>query len=159
MPWTLTYCAWYSLFLVAQNYVWCAERTRLATLPLVIGLIINVVIDLFLIPRWGVLGAAVGTTVATAVALAVLYWLNKCVGMRLQPGMVIFTAAPAAMCAGVWAGTAALALLTAAIPFSKTLLTSDERATFVRLASDFVTRCRGYGRQQTEQPEPAHAIG
>jgi O-antigen/teichoic acid export membrane protein len=159
MPWTLTNCVWYSLFLVAQNYVWCAERTRLATLPLVIGLIINVGIDLLLIPKWGLLGAAIGTTVATAVALAVLYWLNKFAGMKLQPGMLIFTAAPAAMCSGVWGATATLLLLIGAMPFSKTLLTNDERVAVVRLAADFVTRCRHYGRRQNDQPEPAHAIG
>ena len=26
MPWTMTYCVWYSLYLVAQNYAWCAEK-------------------------------------------------------------------------------------------------------------------------------------
>ncbi len=159
MPWTLTYCVWYSLFLVAQNYVWCAERTRLATLPLVIGLMINVGIDLFLIPRWGLLGAAVGTTVATAVALAVLYWLNRFAGMYLETGMLLFTAAPAAMCGGVWAGTFALVLLLAAMPFSKTLLTNDERGTLIRISRDLLTRYRGYWRRPTEQSEPAHAIG
>jgi O-antigen/teichoic acid export membrane protein len=24
LPWTLTYCVWYSMLLVAQNYIWCA---------------------------------------------------------------------------------------------------------------------------------------
>lgn len=159
MPWTLTYCVWYSLFLVAQNYVWCAERTRLATLPLIIGLVINVAIDLFLIPRWGLFGAVVGTTVATAVALAVLYWLNRFAGMQLETGMLIFTAAPAAMCGGVWAGTIALVVLLVAMPFSKTLLTNDERTTLIRISSDFLARCRNYWRRPTEQSEPAHAIG
>lgn len=159
MPWTLTYCVWYSLFLVAQNYVWCAERTRLATLPLVIGLVINVGIDLFLIPHWGLLGAVIGTTVATAVATAVLYWLNRLAGMHLQTGMLLFTAAPVAMCGGVWVGTAVLVLLVAAMPFSKTLLTPDERTTLVRLATQFLTRCRNHWRRQNDQSEPAHAIG
>ena len=39
MPWTLTYCVWYSLLLVAQNYLWCAEKARLGVLPLVVGLV------------------------------------------------------------------------------------------------------------------------
>jgi O-antigen/teichoic acid export membrane protein len=72
MPWTLTYCVWYSLLLVAQNYVWCAERAKLAVIPLAAGLCINVAIDLALIPTWGLLGAVVATTVATAVAVAML---------------------------------------------------------------------------------------
>ena len=39
MPWTLTYCVWYALLLVAQNYIWCAERTKLGALPLAVGLV------------------------------------------------------------------------------------------------------------------------
>ena len=37
MPWTMTYCVWYGLLLVAQNYIWCAERMKLGTLPLATG--------------------------------------------------------------------------------------------------------------------------
>ena len=36
-PWTLAGCVWFGIYLVAQNYLWCAEKTRLATLPLAIG--------------------------------------------------------------------------------------------------------------------------
>ena len=39
MPWTLTYCVWYSLLLVAQNYIWCAEKAKLGALPLAVGLV------------------------------------------------------------------------------------------------------------------------
>ena len=42
MPWTLTYCVWYSLLLVAQNYVWCAEKAKLGVLPVVGGLAMNI---------------------------------------------------------------------------------------------------------------------
>ena len=53
MPWTLTYCIWYSLLLVAQNYIWCAEKAKLGVLPVVAGLAINIAIDLVSDSRHG----------------------------------------------------------------------------------------------------------
>ncbi len=100
LPWTMTYCVWYSLLLVAQNYAWCAERTKLTVVPLVAGLILNVTIDALLIPRWGLLGAVLGTTAATCVALLVLYWINRSAGMQIQPGMLWLSLAPVALCGG-----------------------------------------------------------
>ena len=66
LPWTLTYCVWYSLLLVAQNYIWCAEKDEAgapsrwrpawrSTLRF----------NIVLIPAWGLLGAVISTTVAT----------------------------------------------------------------------------------------------
>ncbi|MCH7729162.1 MAG: oligosaccharide flippase family protein, partial [Planctomycetes bacterium] len=41
LPWTLTYCIWFSLALIAQNYLWCAEKARLVSAALFVGLITN----------------------------------------------------------------------------------------------------------------------
>jgi O-antigen/teichoic acid export membrane protein len=136
MPWTMTYCVWYSLLLVAQNYAWCAEKARHAILPLIAGLVINVLIDLALIPTWGLLGAVVGTTVSTGLATAMLYWINWLAGMQLQRGMILFTIAPAALCGGAWSGLAALALLGVCLPFSRTLVSSAERESLAKLIAN-----------------------
>lgn len=127
MPWTLTYCVFYALLIVAQNYIWCAEHTKLGAIPLAIGLVLNTVLNLFLIPAWGLLGAVAATTVSTALAVAVLYWISSRVGMRLDPGMLWLSFAPAAMCGGAASGTLVLVALLALLPFSKTLLTPHER--------------------------------
>ena len=31
MPWTLIYCTWFGLTIVAQKYLWCAERAGLVS--------------------------------------------------------------------------------------------------------------------------------
>ncbi len=80
LPWTLTYCVWYSLLLVAQNYIWCAEKTKLERVPLAAGLAINFGLNIVLIPAWGLLGAVIATTAATGLATAVLYWMNAMAG-------------------------------------------------------------------------------
>ncbi len=158
MPWTLTYCVWYSLLLVAQNYVWCAEKARLAVLPLVAGLVINIAIDLVLIPTCGLWGAVVATTVATAFALATLYWINGRAGMRLERGMVLLSIAPAALCGGVWCGTAAVLLIGALLPFSKTLLTPDERMMLAELRQRCLARLNAHWSRPAEIVESSHAI-
>jgi O-antigen/teichoic acid export membrane protein len=158
MPWTMTYCVWYSLLLVAQNYVMCAEKSKLAVLPLVAGLVINICIDLMLIPTWGLLGAVVATAVATALALAVMYWMNERAGMRLDRGMVLLSIAPAAMCGGVWCGTAAVLIVGAMLPFSRTLITAEERIMLVELVQRYAARLKSHWSRSSKTTEPSHAI-
>jgi polysaccharide transporter, PST family len=157
LPWTLAYCVWYGLLQVAQNYVWCAEKTRLATIPLAVGLAANVLLNTLMIPVWALLGAVVATTISTALALAVLYWINHRAGMRLQPGMLWISLAPAALCGGAWGGSAALLLLAVLLPFSRVLVTNEERAALGQLAHTFLARLADRWTGRIDQPEPSHA--
>jgi PST family polysaccharide transporter len=134
LPWTLTYCVWYALVIVAQSYIWCAERTKIGSLPLACGLLLNIGLNLILLPIWGLLGAVVATTISTGVALAVLYWLNRREGMELQAGLIILSIAPIALGGGVWAGTAILVALLAIAPFSRTLFNAGERLALAEFA-------------------------
>ncbi|HVT27934.1 MAG TPA: polysaccharide biosynthesis C-terminal domain-containing protein, partial [Lacipirellulaceae bacterium] len=158
MPWTLTYCAWYSLLLVAQNYVWCTEKMRLGTLPLAIGLAVNIAINLVLVPAWGLLGAVVSTTVATGAALGLLYWINRYIGMRVERGMVLFSTAPLALCGGALCGSVVVVLLAAAMPFSRTLFTQHERERFAELGRVVFERINAYWARRAERGEAKHAV-
>ncbi len=158
LPWTLTYCVWYSLLLVAQNYIWCAERVKWSTVPLGIGLAINLGLNIVLIPMWGLHGAVVSTTVATGSALAVLFSINRSCGMRLQPGMIWLAMAPAVLCGGVWCATAAFVALAIAMPFSKTLFTQQERDSLVELARTQIDKLNAYWTSPVEPTEPSHAV-
>jgi len=128
LPWTLNYCAWYALLIVAQTYIWCAEKTKLGSVPLGIGLVANVLLNMWLLPIWGLLGAVLATTISTGLALALLFGLNRREGMELQTGLLWLSAAPAALGGGVWLGGTTLVMLLVAASFSRTLFTSDERA-------------------------------
>jgi O-antigen/teichoic acid export membrane protein len=158
LPWTLTYCAWYGLLLVAQNYIWCAERMKLGTLPLASGLAMNMALNLVLIPAWGLLGAVVATTVSTGLAIAVLYWINSRAGMQLQAGMLWLTVAPLALCGGAWAGTVVFVLLLAVLPFSRTLVTQDEREAIIELGRAYVAKFIAYGSRRAEHAEVSHVV-
>jgi PST family polysaccharide transporter len=158
MPWTMTYCVWYSLLLVAQNYAWCAEKAKLAILPLIAGLLVNVGLDLYLIPTWGLLGAVIGTTVATGIATAILYWINHTAGMQLQRGMLLLSIAPLALCGGAVCGTVALVLATVALPFSKTLVTPNERVEIRQMIGQLLGRWNAYRLRSIAPQETVHAI-
>ncbi len=147
LPWTLTYCVWYALLIVAQNYIWCAEKTRLGSLPLGIGLAANIALNMVLLPIWGLYGAVLATTISTGLALGLLYWLNHRAGMDLQSGLIWLTVAPVALAGGAGVGAAVLAIVLFAAPFSRTLVTVGERASlgeFLRqqleMATSFLTR-------------------
>jgi len=161
MPWPMAYCAWYGLLLVAQNYLWCAEKAKLATLPIAAGLVANIVINVVLIPTWGLLGAVISTTLATGLALSVLYAINRRVGMRIQSGLVWLSLAPAAMCGGAWCGLVVLSVVLAALPFSRTLINQQERdviAVFGRTLFGQLTRHQSRGLRSVETAEATHAI-
>jgi PST family polysaccharide transporter len=158
MPWTMTYCVWYGLLLVAQNYIWCAERTKLGTVPLAAGLLVNMALNIVLIPAWGLLGAVVSTTLATGLALAVLYVINRGAGMQIQAGLVWLSLAPAAMCGGPLCGTAALVLLAGFLPFSKTLITQQQRDVLAEFGRGFLARLAAYRSPRIEPAEASHAI-
>jgi O-antigen/teichoic acid export membrane protein len=155
MPWTLTYCVWYALLIVAQNYIWCAEHTRLGAIPLAVGLAVNTALNFVLIPTWGLLGAVVATTLSTALAVAVLYWINHRAGMRLDRGMLWLSFAPAAMCGGALSGTVMLVALIAILPFSKTLVSTHEREQLAEFARTYLAKLSAYWPQLGwHVPEP-----
>ncbi len=158
MPMTITYCIWYSLLLVGQNYVWCAEKTRLGVVPVVAGLLLNIAINLMLVPAWGLAGAVASTNIATAFALVLMYWLNHRAGMRLAPGMLVLSIAPLALCGGVWCGTAVLLLLTVLMPFSKYLITLDERVMIAAFVQPYIQRLASYWSPTAEEGEVTHAV-
>jgi polysaccharide transporter, PST family len=157
LPWTLTYCIWYGLLLIARNYAWCAERMKLSTLPIAIGLAVNILLNLALIPAWGLTGAVVATTISTGLALAALYSINAHAGMQLQSGMLWFTLMPLALCGGVWCGTVSILTLIAVMPFSRMLLTPMERVAVTEITCRYLDRLEAYRSRRTEQPEPSHA--
>jgi PST family polysaccharide transporter len=151
LPWTLTYCVWYALLIVAQNYIWCAEKTRIGSLPLGIGLVANVLLNIVLLPVWGLYGAVLATTISTGLALGLLYWINHREGMQLESGLIWLSLAPIALGGGVWVSGAVLVALLVAAPFSPTLLNAAERAALAEFARHQYRTLASYFHRQPRQ--------
>ena len=53
LPWTLAGCVISGIYVIAQCYLWCAEHPRLVAIPLAVGLGVNVLLNLILVPIGG----------------------------------------------------------------------------------------------------------
>jgi O-antigen/teichoic acid export membrane protein len=148
LPFTLAYCTWYGLLLIGQTYLWCAERMKTGTIPLAAGLAANIVLNLILIPTWGLLGAVVATTIATGLALAVLYFINRRIGMPIEPGVIWLSLAPAALCGGYWPTAAVVIVIIVLLPKSRTLVTPVEREMIRNVFDESVARFRAAIRRE-----------
>ncbi len=94
LPWTLAFSAWAGLAVVARSYLLCVERAGLGTAGPVLGLIVNVLLNLLWVPSFGLIGAVWATTVGNIVILAVTMTLNMRDGLRLEKGTVIVCCLP-----------------------------------------------------------------
>ena len=103
LPWTLVACIWYGIYLVTQNYLWCAEHARLAAWPLAIGLVFNIALNIVLLPLWGLYGAVVATAAATLICVALLMLLSKRHGLSIDFGTILLVLMPLALVAGIQA--------------------------------------------------------
>ena len=101
LPLTLTYCVWFSISLMAEVYLWTAERPGLACLAYFFGLFVNVVLNWFLVPIWGLHGAVVATTAGNAIALVLAIALSQRHGLKFDPAVWLVALMPAALMLGV----------------------------------------------------------
>ena len=127
LPWTLTACLWHAMLLISQAYIWCAEKTRSATLPLIVGIASNVLLNLLLLPVWGLTGAVAATTIATLLAYATQMGVNRLTGMHLHQGTLLLSLTPALLLMGVVPALIALALATWSGLARDGLFTAKER--------------------------------
>jgi O-antigen/teichoic acid export membrane protein len=135
LPLTLAYCTWNGVAIVAMTYLWCAERTGLSTLPMGIALALNVLLNLVLVPRMGLTGAVVGTTIANSICLASTLWLNHRVGMRIDRGTIALAVLPVTLLFGTEVAIATLVGVLACAVFTSTLFNEREKQQFEDLRS------------------------
>jgi polysaccharide transporter, PST family len=127
LPWALAYCTWFGLSLVAQNYLFCAEKARLASAALFCGLALNVSMNIVLLPRLGLEGAVLSTAAANALSLAIVCLFNRRLGFHLDLGVEIVLVLPALLWLGPWVALFALAAVLADAIWGNRLLSSDEK--------------------------------
>jgi len=130
LPWTLTYCVWFGIATVAQNYLWCAERSRLASVALVIGLVILVLLNLWWVPRFGLMGAVWATAIAKFCVLHLLLYFNWKSGMAFDRGLCVINLLPIALAGGPWLALGVLAAVSFDIVRNTSIFTADEKQIF-----------------------------
>lgn len=74
LPLALLQCIWMSLFMLAQTYLFCIERGRQVTIILVLGLVLNGLLNYPFIAWFGLPGSVAATTLASGLILALVLW-------------------------------------------------------------------------------------
>lgn len=94
LPLTLVYCIWFCLFVVGQDYLWVAEKGKWAAFSIFVGLAANIGLNMLLIPKMGLTGAVVATTLGNAVNLAMIIGFNHTFGCRANSGIYLCALTP-----------------------------------------------------------------
>ena len=142
LPWALIYCAWFSLALLAETYLWCAERPRLACMIYAIGLAANIGLALVLLPLWGLLGAVVATAAGNLVVLLLSLWINQRLGMRRDAAVWLVCALPLVLPLGAWPSAALLAVVFVLVWRGTWILTAEEKRMFAEALVPYLRRLR-----------------
>lgn len=149
-PWTLTYCIWFGMFCIAQNYLFCREKAHLASLALLVGLLLNIGLNLVLLPRLGLPGAVLATATANLLALLLVCGFNRMLGFQMSAGTWALLALPPAICLGPWVGLGILAVVGVLAVRSDRLFDQEEKCQLVEGWQMYVQRFRE--RFQTTDP-------
>ncbi len=148
LPWTLTYCIWFSMIVLAQNYLWCAERARLGTLSFLVGLVLNLVLNALLLPPLGLLGAIIATAIGNAVALALMLWFSRMLGLEVGRSVVLCCCLPATLVMSPWLTVAALIVLAYFAASRTWLFDAGEKQLLSDVVSHFRQRLSGVGKRR-----------
>ncbi|HUY90588.1 MAG TPA: glycosyltransferase [Pirellulales bacterium] len=111
LPWTLASCVWGSLAIVAANYLWCAEQPKLVSVAMLGGLVMNVSLNLWLLPKFGLPGVVLATATGNAVLLLLTYSAATMIGLRPDRGTWGLAILPLAIGFGPWTTAAALLIV------------------------------------------------
>ena len=127
LPWTLTYCTWFGLSMLLQTYLWCAERANVASVAALLGVVINVALNLLWLPRMGLKGAVLATATANGAVLLLMVVLSGRYGFRVHRGTLIGMLLPICIPLGPWIVLLSLAIVVAEIIVSNRYLTCEEK--------------------------------
>ncbi len=100
LPTTMTYCIWFGLLLVVQNYMWLMEKVRFASAAILAGLICNVTLNALLVPIWKLEGAVGATAISNLVTLSLALCFASKAGLRIGRGTMLAVALPASLTFG-----------------------------------------------------------
>jgi O-antigen/teichoic acid export membrane protein len=115
LPLTLLASVWFALSNIAVAYLWCVERAHRATLAFGIGIVVNLALNMWWLPMWGLWGAVAATSIAQGTALACLLRAGHRHGLRLSRWTLVIALVPLALYGGAIAALTATVLLAIAV--------------------------------------------
>lgn len=102
----LMHGVWLSAAFLLQNWLWCVEKARFGALSFLVGLIVNVILNVALAPIFGLPGVVIATLAGDAVALLMMLVVTGRFGLRAPLALWLALAMPLCLAAGSLYGTA-----------------------------------------------------
>lgn len=127
LPISMTQAIWVSLFSVAQSYLLCIERGKRLAALMVIGLLLNLLLNWWLIQHLGLFGAVLATSIANLLTLLLLLWQMSRHGCSLGWGTWALCLTPLCVAAGPVVATISLLIIVAIVGRTSWLLSPDDR--------------------------------
>ncbi len=126
----------------------------MASAALACGLILNVGLNLVLLPRFGLEGAVLSTAAANALSLGLTCLFNHRLGFHLDRGAVVVLLLPALLCLGPWAAVFGLVMVAAEATWAERLLSSEEKRQIAEGAGQYLKRL-GLSRALADSRRPS----
>jgi O-antigen/teichoic acid export membrane protein len=155
LPWTLTYCTWFAMALIVQNYLWCAEKAWLSSLAMGAGLLLNVVLNKLLLPPLGLPGAVLATSVANLAALGIICLFVRRLGFPFDRGVRVLLLLPPVVCLGPWITLAVLTAVGLEAAYSDRLLSAQEKREIRHVMEGYKARFAQF--RNARRPCPLHS--
>jgi O-antigen/teichoic acid export membrane protein len=128
LPFALVQATWVSLFFICQTYMMCAERGKILSLLLVVGLFTNLILNWFFIQWFGLYGAIAATSTANLLTLLILLRLINRQGCHLGWSPLGLSFAPLALLGGPALGALLLVGIVWIAGRTNWILSRDDRA-------------------------------
>ncbi|MGM0488600.1 MAG: lipopolysaccharide biosynthesis protein [Planctomycetota bacterium] len=148
LPWTVTYCIWFSLIALGQNYLFCAEKARLGAVAFFMGLALNLILNLVLLPRFGLIGAVVATTAGNVTALVLVLYFSKRHGLTIDRHLMFCCGLPAVLILGPWPALAAVLTLALFATRRQWVFDDEDREIMMAVVTHFSNRLGQWVRRK-----------
>lgn len=127
----LAYSVWAGMVCLAKTFLWCAEKAALVSIAYAAGLATSVGLNLYLVPKFGLVGAVNGACAAHLVVLLVVYAFNRLHGMHLDRGVWLVSALPLALWFGPWFAAAGVLVFIFASASTGLIFNSAEKTELI----------------------------
>ncbi len=94
MPQALLHCCLTAMAFLMQNYFWCAERGKTVGIIFAIGLFLNIALNAWWVPVYGLQGAITATSFAGGAILLMTLFEMQRQGVRLGKSCIMFVLLP-----------------------------------------------------------------
>lgn len=127
MPLALAHCCLLATATLLQNYFWCIEKGRVVGFILALGLLVNLGLNAWWVPIYGLEGAMAATALAGAFILLMTWWSLSCHDVGLDRTSVVLSLLPVVLLLGALPSMCVAAVLIVLTSRTSIILGREEK--------------------------------